>query len=76
MAMLEDLAPGEVVVYHQGLNLTDCSKSMRDWVRDLHARKKVWLFQRRLTPPIKFTGGPVDYIQGVGSFQYLAVGRS
>jgi hypothetical protein len=70
---LRNIKKGERVVYYTGSSLSECSKRVMLLVKQLNKDGDILLHLRRKTPPA--TAGMIDRRLGIGSFEYIAVGR-
>lgn len=73
MAALQMIKPAETVIYHEGVCLESCPQNIIKLVKLLHEDGKVTLLQRRIKKPMY--QGNIDWVNGLGRFEYLAVGR-
>ena len=76
---LNKLKPGEKIVYYRGLNIHGVNRDngaarVIDEASILSEEGKVHLARRRISPPITRSG--IDHINGIGEFEFLAIGKS
>lgn len=72
---LNMIRPGQEVPYHHGSDLGQCPGLVKDTAWRLYQEGKVYLFQRRTSPPTLGQSAVVDWKNGTGTFQYIAVGK-
>lgn len=62
---LHTLAPGEMYTYHEGIDLANCSKEVKETALALSEINKIRLFHKRSEKP---------NIHSIGRFEYIAQG--
>lgn len=72
---LDNIQPGQSIIYHMGVTLVTCPDQIRSYVRFLHENNRIRLFQRRRERPHGGKDNHVDWDNGIGTFEYIAVGR-
>lgn len=72
---LRRLRYGQTVAYFKGdVTLSKCSPRIVAEVQELYDKGRILLVQRRRLMPV--AKGEIDWRHGVGSFDYLALGRA
>lgn len=70
---LRRIERGERITYFTGVSLSTCNAELLSEVRRLTAQGRIIPHQRRVRPPMH--NGELESRQGIGAFEYLAVGR-